>query len=320
MNVQPKTSSVSADKMVMMEKPTDTGYEHIVLPYVLMLPAMNVIAAYVQFKKFVARKVLNREKGKELQTNCWLVDGISTTSRKVKEGATTWQALDTVYNFHQGYGPNAVVRAIDRMWLHIRNAQAPRNRLAMAKNALRQSILYTASRKGGSTPVRILSLATGSGQGVIEVIAELRHEGIRTNVLMLDRDPEALDHAIKLAEQHGVRDAVQVVEGDVVRFRSEIKGYNPDIIEVMGLIDYFSDRLTVVLLKQIKSILPPNGFVFASNVHPNAESYFLKWVVNWDMHYRTRNQLADLMKAGGFERPMVETEPHGIQSFVWAQK
>ena len=292
-------------------------FEKLVWPYRLMVPFLFIVGAYVQLKKAVFRLVWGR--ACVPYTNFWLVDGASLNSRKVKDGAARWQALDAVYNFRTGEGGTVVTRIIDGYWLHIRNAQAARNRLKIVKRELQAAIRRIAVLKVDYGPVRVLSLAAGSGQGVIEAVADLqRVGGIRCEVLLIDKDESALIHARNLARLHEVN--VIARKGDVVFFNRELQGFEPDIIEMCGLMDYLRDTTAIALIRKIRRYLRPDGFFLTCHIHPNAESYFLRHVVDWDMLYRTRPQLADVLVEGGFLGVRLHTEPHQIHSVAVAQK
>ena len=178
--------------------------------YYLLIPLLYLSGLYVQIKALVASAF-----GHVLHTNVWYVDGLSVTSRRVKDGAARWPALDAVYNFEQGEGSLSFVRWVDDMWLHVRNAQAVRNRLKIAKHELRKAILATAQsiweNKERARPIRLLSLAAGSAQGVLEVVAELQKEGINVEVVLVDHDITALSYAMSMAEQLHVEQRVRVV-------------------------------------------------------------------------------------------------------------
>lgn len=298
--------------------PITVEYECLVWPYRLMLPFLFAVGAYVQTKKSLYRLFGGRKCVPS--TNFWLVDWISVNSRRVRDGAAKWRALDAVYNFRRGEGCNEIVRAFDSYWMHIRNAQAVRNRLIIVKRELYTAILKVAKNKIDNQPVRILSLAAGSGQGVIEVIEDLQRIGVRCEVILVDQDESALMHARKLANQHGVSDMVTVCEGNAVSFYRQLHGLKPDIIEMCGLTDYLEDKLAVALIKKIHRYLQPDGFFLTCHIHPNAESYFLWHVVNWGMLYRTRKQLRDLLIDGGFLEAKLYSEPHRIHSVAVAQK
>jgi hypothetical protein len=213
------------------------------------------------------------------------------------------------------------VRAIDRMWMHIRNAQAPRNRLKIAMREMKTTIrTVSESRKGG--PVNILSLGAGSAQGVIQVVAEMKRQNIWVSAFLIDTDRDAIEHAFKLAYVHGVRDRVGGIAGDAIFFERLARGFRADIVEMMGLLDYFEDKLAVRLFLRIRNYLRRGGggHFFVSQVHPNLESFFLKHVVDWGkMYYRDRDHLARLFRHAGMGEPRIETERHGIQSIAVAR-
>lgn len=295
-------------------------FERVVWPYRLMLPFLFIIGWYVHAKKFLYNCFGGRKCVPKI--NFWLVDWISINSRRVRDGAARWLALDAVYNFTKGEGYNWIACAIDDYWMHIRNAQAVRNRLKIVKQEIEVAILEIVKTKATNEPVRLLSLAAGSGQGVIEVVAKLHRVGIQCEVLLLDQDGSALAHAHELAEKHGISDMVATRESNAVLFYRNLRKWNfkPDIIEMCGLMDYLEDDLAIAVIKMIHRCLPSEGFFLTCHIHPNKESYFLWHVVNWGMLYRERKELRGLLVKGGFILPKLHTEPHRIHSVAVARK
>src|SRR3989344_5420912 len=210
-------------------------FEEVKWPYRLIVPFLFIIGAYVQVKKALCRWFGGDECVPRY--NFWLVDWISINSREVRDGAMRWKALNVVYNFKKGEGGNWFSRMIDGFWLRVRNAQAVRNRLKIVKRELALAVRRVAGAQEPNRPVRILSLAAGSGQGVIETVADLKRAGLCLQVLLVDRDQTALAHARKLAELHGVEDIVTTCEGDAVFF-NRVCEFRPDIIEMCELMDY----------------------------------------------------------------------------------
>ncbi len=285
-------------------------YEMLVWPYWLALPFMNISAGYVSFKRTVCNLF-----DVQLKTNHLLFDGISINGRKVKEGAAQWRALDVVYNFESGEGRNSLERSFDWFWLHMRNAQAVRNRLLVVKRELAKAIEKVASRKDSDEPIKILSLAAGAAQGVIETVQEYISCGYNIQVTLIDRDESALAHARALAKKHGIEKHVTTLIGDVIFFERFLeKDFTPDIIEMCGLLDYLRSSLAIKLIKKIYRFLPKNGSFLTCNAHTNAEAYFLKHVVNWDMLYRSVDEFADLLESSGFSHLKLYTEPHRIHT------
>ena len=292
-------------------------FEERVWPYRLIVPFLFGIGAYVQMKKWLYRCAGGD--GFVPRYNFWLVDGISINSRRVRDGAMRWKALDAVYNFGRGEGGNCLSRMIDHFWLHVRNAQAVRNRLKIVKRELSLAVRNVAAAQEPGRPVRILSIAAGSGQGVIETVAELKRAGFCLQVLLVDRDQTALAHARKLAARHGVEDIVTACEGDAVFF-NRVCNFRPCIIEMCGLMDYLRDATAIALIKKIHRYLKPEGYFLTCHIHPNLEAYFLRHVENWGMLYRSREELLDLIVKGGFLGGRPYTEPLKIHTVVVARK
>lgn len=263
------------------------------------------------------KKALFKALGLPVRLNCWFVDGLSINSRRMKEGATRWPSLNTCYNFTTGVGSTMAHRLADTWWMRIRNAQAVRNRLIIAKREL--SIAVQALGAPGR-PVRILSLAAGTAQGVIEVAADAKRFGIDCEIVLVDHDESALRYARELADRQEV--AIKTIKYNVLMFDKAIGSFAPDIIEMMGFLDYLSDTLGEKLLRKIWRHLPVGGYFFCCHIHPNGERYFLKYVVNWDggMLYRTVSAFKELLHKGNFLMPLIETEPLGIHSVSVARK
>jgi len=289
----------------------DSDMEHEVWTYRLALPMMTVLATYAHAKKSVCSVL-----GIKPRYNCLFGDGLSVNGARVRDGAARWPALDAIYNFSEGEGETGLARVVDNFWMGIRNAQAVRNRLKIAKRELRSAI-EKVSKPG--EPVRILSLAAGTAQGVIEVMSRCVQNGIDVRALLLDQDETALRYARELAREYNVADRVETRNCNVLFFDREINE-KPDIIEMMGLVDYLKDKLATTLFRKIRRNLKPNGYFFTCHVHPNSESYFMRHVINWGMRYRRKDEFEDLLISGDFLAPRLITEPHGIHSIAVAQK
>ncbi len=287
-------------------------YESLAWPYILALPFMYAIGFYVMLKKALLKAL-----GIEVQLNCWFVDGLSINSRRMKEGATRWPSLNTCYNFSVGEGRTALHRALDTCWMHIRNAQAVRNRLKIAKRELAVAVRAIGAP---GRPVRILSLAAGTAQGVIEVAAESKRFGIDCEIVLVDHDVTALRYARDLADRNGVE--IKTIEGNVLMFNKFIGPFTADIVEMMGFLDYLDGTLGEKLLRKIWRHLQSGSYFFCCHIHPNGERYFLKYVVDWDsgMLYRTVPEFKEVLHKGNFLTPRIVTEPLGIHSVSVARK
>ena len=306
-SVEIKVSHVAAEiKVYDNSQLRMNGYENNRWSYLMVLPLMWLLAIYVMIKKIIYRLVSKSEP--EINT-VWF-DGFGPLNRKIKEGSTSWKALDVIYNYYQGKGSR-----FDDFWIGMMNAQAVRNRYKLVKKLIRYNL-----RRFNSSEIRILSLACGSAQPVIEVIAELKIEGVTIRALLVDIDQSALNHARKLASLHGVESQIEFLETSVAKVSRIAKDFQPHIIEMVGLLDYIPKDKAVRLVKLIFEVLPPKGVFLTANIFHNPEKYFLRWVIDWPMIHRTPAQLMNIIKEAGFNDSWLIIEPLNIHGLVEARK
>lgn len=280
-------------------------------PYVLTMPISWLLTLWVMAKKAVRRWL-----GKpDPHINTFWFDGLGLSNRAIKEGAASWKALDIIYNhtFNQKKGVGGLV---DDFWIGMMNAQAVRNRLKVVKQEIRRAILHFSNLQ----EVRLLSLAAGSAQGVIEVMAELKSQGIQVRALLLDIDQAALDYAKQLASQYGVADQIETVKTSIAQVIRVSQDFRPQVIEMLGLLDYIPRDKAVRLVGKIRESLETKGIFLTCNICHNPERHFLRWVINWPMIYRTPAELAEIITEAGFSDYRLIYEPLKVHGLVIAQK
>jgi len=290
---------------IIIDSDSSLGYETKVLSNIFKFPLIFILTIWVALKKMIL--------GSKLRTNTFWFDGISPVCRKIKENAMRWKALDTAYNY-EFKKDNTFATRITDFWLNIKNAQAVRNRLKLVKKELKQEIQNLSDKK---LEIRLLSIAAGSAQGVIEVMADFKQKGIPTEAIFLDLDPTALEYSKKMAQKLGVADQIKFVNKSVKELEEAVEDFKPNIIEMVGFLDYRPREKAINLIGKINQILDSNGVALISNIAPNIERYFLYKVMNWPMIYRSPEQLADVVVKGGFDPQKCEIvyEPlkiHGI--------
>jgi SAM-dependent methyltransferase len=290
---------------VIVDNDSSLGYETKVLSNIFKLPLIFILTIWVALKK----KIL----GSKLKINTFWFDGISPVCREMKENAMRWKALDIAYNYKVQEGTNFTVK-ITNFWLNIKNAQAVRNRLKLVKKELRQEIQDLLDKK---LEIRLLSIAAGSAQGVIETMSEFKQKGIFIKAIFLDLDPTAIEYSRKMARKFGIVNQIIFINKSAKELEEAVGDFKPNIIEMVGFLDYRPREKAINLIEKINRILDSNGVVLISNIAPNAERYFLYQVMNWPMIYRSPEQLADVVVKGGFDPQKCEIiyEPlkiHGI--------
>lgn len=237
----------------------------------------------------------------------------------IRKHSKTYKALELMYGY-KGFkvNGNGILDAVSaHFWeTAVINASAVRNRLKLVKKVLRDVL----AEKKGRQQIKILSLASGSARAVIEVIAELKDMDIRCCFVDLSR--EALEFSRQLAEVKHVSDKISLFRANVLEVGKFCANWNPDVIEVVGLFDYLNAAVAIKLISDLYERLEINGVLVISNVNDNPERRFVKEIVDWDMVYRTPDEIASLLVSGGFDASncRIICEPIKIHSLAVARK
>lgn len=266
----------------------DLGYEKNSWLDICKWPLMWTLAFWVALKK----KIL----GPRLKINTFWFDGLSPICREVKENSTSWKALDIIYNYRPREDKSLAGQVTD-FWNRIRNIKAVRNRLRLIKQQLKENIQRFSNNE---REIRLISIASGSAQGVIEVMKEFKQKGIFVNALFLDLDSTAIEYSKNLAQEAGVVEQITFVNKSTRELENVMKEFKPHIVEMTGFLEYRPKEKAINLLKKISNFLSPEGLLLTGNVSPNPEKIFSYWVGNWPMIYRTPKQLSEVIIKAGF--------------------
>lgn len=160
---------------------------------------------------------------------------------------------------------------------------------------------YVWREYGKATDVRWLSLATGTAQQTYDGVAVLAH---RPQLWLTDVDDEALAVARAHADDYGMADHVVVKRLDATNraaLQKAIRAHHPQVIDMMGLMEYLDDAAATALIKQVRAVMPSGGsFIFTNMLptHPGLQVH--KRALGWPgVIVRSIDQVADLVIAAG---------------------
>ena len=96
----------------------------------------------------------------------------------------------------------------------------------------------------------------------------------------------------------------------------------PNIVEMVGLLDYFDDEKILETFQTIYNNLEEGGVLITANVIDNKERPFLERVVGWNMIYSTPEDFIRIANEAGFrsENIVVYVEPLKIHFVMVAHK
>ncbi len=236
--------------------------------------------------------------------------------------ATQYRALEALYNYGYPETSHGLLQKIfARVWFGTLNARAVRNRLRIVEREVKKAI-HRRIRDGKR--VHILSIAAGSSRAIIESVVAL---GLKDNpsvkLTFLDKDEAALAYSRILASERNLTCGLEWVcstAGEHLRGKHANEKFT--VVEMVGLMDYFTDIKAIGLFDLIYNVLEDDGVFITANINHNKEKRFVKNVVGWDMIYRTPEEIVGLVAASAFKEHNITgyVEPLNIHTIVVAQK
>lgn len=153
---------------------------------------------------------------------------------------------------------------------------------------------YSVERK-----FEILSIAAGSCYGILRALASAPESRDKVRVRLIDHDEDAIRLAVQLARSLQLEECLEVVLANAFHHTHYLRDeYSPDIVEIVGLFDYFSDRHIQSLLSGIRKVLKPGAQVLFSNIDNRdvpGEDKFRREVVGWrEMIHRSADHVLSL--------------------------
>lgn len=230
---------------------------------------------------------------------------------EIIENVATHHALELLYQKGRKEHTKTLLDKLAHwIWFNTNNAKAVRNRIKIVKREIKKAV-----REQMKTKHRIsfLSIAAGSARAVIESFAEMESElqGIEFDISFLDKDELALAYSQKLIRFHHISlEACRNLHFYFLQntVREYLLAYPPgsfDIIEMVGLVDYFNNIKAETTFSLIRRILSPDGTFITANISPNSEEPFITKIIGWRMLYRSAEELGTLLQRAGFEEKQI---------------
>jgi len=234
----------------------------------------------------------------------------------VAKGGST-HALEAMYTrYHRGIFSRGFLQGLaDMFWHHfVSQPKALRNRLRIVQQLLEKEI------RSRNTPVFVLSIAGGSARSLIQTSAKLQHEHFpqQVRVTVIDKDASALDVGKRVAASAGVSGLFQWIQGDAGKIGVLFPDIQFDIVEIVGLLDYFDDERVLHLLCNVRVKLSENSALIVANVMPNREMLFVQKTGWPPMFYRTPDDFARLVEKASFNVRATIQEPLRVHTVIRA--
>lgn len=245
------------------------------------------------------------------------------SAKKVIEKATTHEAIEVLYkNGEPEKAKNILQRFFYYIWFSTDNPKAIRNRLRLVERELRNAINKHIT---DGRDISILSIASGSSRAILDSLDSTHINGKNVLITFLDKSPAANKYSKKLTLGRNYPSNYQFrwVKNTASKFPLYYQGILlPNIVEIVGLFDYFQDRGILRLFSLVHKYLPEGGTFITSNIVDNPERKFVTDVVGWKMIYRNPEDFYKLAIKAGFDSNKVKFfyEPLKIHFVMVAEK
>ncbi|MFA5838496.1 MAG: class I SAM-dependent methyltransferase family protein [Candidatus Paceibacterota bacterium] len=251
--------------------------------------------------------------------------GIKKTHKaagKIIETATSYNALEVLYGHGKMYKSRNLLQVFFRwVWLTRNNAKAVRNRLVVVENELRKAVNNLIKK---SENINLLSIASGSARAIVESFARVNvPESIDVSISFLDKSENALEYSKRLALSLPNKFFTRWIEDTASNFPKYFHDENkPNIIEMVGLLDYFDNEKVQSIFKIIYDNMQIGGTFITASIVDNSERKFVTNVVGWKMIYREPKIIFELAKKAGFKEENIKIffEPLKIHFVMIAKK
>lgn len=233
-------------------------------------------------------------------------------------------ALEAMYTrFHRGLFSRGFWHGIaDYFWHHcISQPRALRNRLKLVEENIENEIRRLV--RSGIGRINIVNLGGGSSRALIHTVSKLKKEGLQFKVMItnIDRDSKAIELGKKIAGDFGMEDSFRWINDDARSIKTIAQPESVDIIEMVGLLDYFNHEKAVSLTESIYETLKEDGLFIVANVFPNREMRFVRNTGWPKMYYRQPEDMEKILEEGGFEHePIIIKEPLKVHIIALVEK
>lgn len=250
-----------------------------------------------------------------------VIIGGSQEVSEVYKFRTRTLALEIIYNYKwKSLFRNSFIDAlVYNIMNNVENCRAVRNRLRIAEYYLKE-----VARNNSKDVLTITSIAAGSARAIAEVAKHFSKGYKNLEITFLDKDPYAITYSKKLFERFGLtkRYRLRWIQDDVFNIRARIKDNSQDIVEIIGLADYFDFTKSVQVFTDSYKILRHGGYFVTANIRENRESSFVTNLFHWKMEYKEPKELYQILLGSGFSADNITliSEPLGIHTIAIAQK
>ena len=219
-----------------------------------------------------------------------------------------WRMMRLVYD------DNPPKDCIDALAKRSRLSTATRNR----KKLFVRLLAYLLQLHKDENPLEVVGVGTGPGTNILEAIAQVKLDNVK--VYCIEFDSDAFEYGRELAEQWGVADKIEYIQGDAREIAPHVAG-SPCIAKIIGLIEYLTDEQVEEMLRVLFEALKPGGHIFVSELsNKHGVARFAERVMGWRVEYRPTEKVIAMLEGVGFVNVKTYAEPLQVFTALIAEK
>lgn len=220
-------------------------------------------------------------------------------------------------------GDSAYGQLINHYFLQYDVAAGHRNRITMLESRLHAE---AAKAFAEGRTIRVLTIGCGPAEETYRFLRDCPHPEV-VEFVLLDFSRETLDWSLaRIDELQRGRERVakvSTVEDSVYNLakrRPDQVQAEFDLVICAGLFDYLTDRFCRRVMDYGVAALRAGGLLLVTNVSSCHSAYFMSLVMEWDLIYRTADELAALLPSGPGLSSHVELDSTGTNVIAEVRK
>jgi predicted O-methyltransferase YrrM len=248
-----------------------------------------------------------------------LLTGIDTIRVFTKAASNkTDAALQVIYQYR--FRPWRLLWGLgDHLWQMSFNCRSVRSRGIFTRETI--GFLLGAAGKKVHSKLTVVSLGSGSASQMLRGAADNHHNSEEIHLILVDNDPKALERGRTNARRLGIHNVTDCHETTVGKFLEQAEPASINLIEMVGLTDYFDDQRVHHYLRRIYDVLSKGGWFLGSNISSDEESDYAHKVACWPrMYYRPKEDIVESLEKAGFKKEEIWTGDCGLYTFWVVQK
>jgi chemotaxis methyl-accepting protein methylase len=287
--------------------------------YIANIKGLEKNNYFVDFVRFFTIPILNNLPESFLQK---FMKSSSNDAVIVMENVGSAKALEVMYGrYRRKIFSRGIIQGLaDLFWHHfVAQTKGVRNRLKIVKDNLEKEIINILQNKKDKE-IKILTIGGGSARGIVEVLDKYSEQlkGWNISVINIDKSTKAIELGKELAKEFNMYEKFEWINDLAQNVKFLVKENSVDIVEMVGLLDYFRDDRSKEVFTQIRSTLKENGLFMVGNIVPNKEQPFIIKMGWPKMYYRFAPDLSRLLIESGFSKEKGEIIIEPLQNHIVA--